>query len=82
MTFNEPWVITWLGYGIGVFAPGKYDPGEAPYRAAHTIIKAHVEAWHLYNNNYRATQKGGHKMAAMWSSKLIVIVVCTTYQLG
>ena len=58
MTFNEPWVITWLGYGIGVFAPGIYEPAEGQYKTSHTIIKAHAEAWHVYNDNYRSTQKG------------------------
>lgn len=28
------------------------------YIAAHNLIKAHAEAWHLYNDNYRATQGG------------------------
>ncbi|XP_033115909.1 lactase-phlorizin hydrolase-like [Anneissia japonica] len=52
ITFNEPYVVTWLGYGIAVFAPGIYDPGNAPYRAAHTIIKAHAKAYHTYKENY------------------------------
>ncbi len=28
------------------------------YIAAHNLIKAHAEAWHLYNDNYRAKQGG------------------------
>ncbi|XP_071963684.1 myrosinase 1-like [Antedon mediterranea] len=52
ITFNEPYVVTWLGYGIAVFAPGINDPGYAPYRAAHTIIKAHAEAYHTYHKKY------------------------------
>lgn len=28
------------------------------YIAAHNLIKAHAEAWHLYNDKYRATQHG------------------------
>ncbi|XP_030855549.1 lactase-phlorizin hydrolase [Strongylocentrotus purpuratus] len=52
ITFNEPYVVTWLGYGIGVFAPGVYSPGYAPYRAAHTIIKAHAKAYNTYRANY------------------------------
>lgn len=28
------------------------------YIAAHNLIKAHAEAWHLYNDKYRATQRG------------------------
>ncbi|XP_077992282.1 lactase/phlorizin hydrolase-like, partial [Glandiceps talaboti] len=57
-TFNEPYVVTWLGYGIDVFAPGIYDPGNAPYRAAHTIIKAHAKAYNIYQEKYKATQGG------------------------
>ena len=58
LTFNEPWVVTVLGYDTGVFAPGVYSPGVGSYRAAHTIIKAHAEAWHLYNQTHRANQNG------------------------
>lgn len=28
------------------------------YLAAHNLIKAHAEAWHHYNDNYRPTQGG------------------------
>jgi beta-glucosidase/6-phospho-beta-glucosidase/beta-galactosidase len=27
ITFNEPWIVAWLGYGVNSFAPGKYGPG-------------------------------------------------------
>lgn len=33
-------------------------PGTLPYIVGHTLIKAHAEAWHLYNDKYRAKQKG------------------------
>ncbi len=58
ITFNEPYVVCWLGYGINVFAPGIDDPGYAPYRAAHTIIKAHAKAYHTYQDKYKS-QYGG-----------------------
>jgi len=58
LTFNEPWVVSYLGYGIGIHAPGISVPGRAEYRATHTIIKSHAEAWHLYNDEYRSTQDG------------------------
>lgn len=39
--------------------PGiSFRPGTLPYIVGHTLIKAHAEAWHLYNDKYRATQKG------------------------
>eukprot|EP00064_Thunnus_orientalis_P000418 superscaffoldBa00000021_g419 len=52
ITLNEPYIVANLGYGYGTFAPGKQ------YIAAHNLIKAHAEAWHLYNDKYRATQGG------------------------
>uniref|UniRef100_A0A3B4ZYI6 Lactase n=1 Tax=Stegastes partitus TaxID=144197 RepID=A0A3B4ZYI6_9TELE len=53
ITLNEPYIVANLGYGYGTFAPGKQQ-----YNAAHNLIKAHAEAWHLYNEKYRATQSG------------------------
>ena len=45
-------------YGLGIFAPGINDPGFAPYKAAHTLIKAHAKAYRLYDRNYRSVQGG------------------------
>ncbi|MEV0715675.1 GH1 family beta-glucosidase [Asanoa sp. NPDC050611] len=39
-TFNEPWCSAFLGYGSGVHAPGRSDPGEA-VRAAHHLMLGH-----------------------------------------
>lgn len=58
ITLNEPYIIAHLGYGEAVFAPGIYSPGVAVYVAGHNLLKAHAEAWHLYNDKYRATQGG------------------------
>ncbi|KAK7877247.1 hypothetical protein WMY93_032048 [Mugilogobius chulae] len=59
ITFNEPYIVANLGYGYGNFAPGvSADPGRIPYVVAHNLIKSHAEAWHLYNDKYRATQNG------------------------
>lgn len=39
--------------------PGiSHDPGSLHYVAGHNVIKAHAEAWHVYNDKYRAEQKG------------------------
>uniref|UniRef100_H2YTH6 beta-glucosidase n=1 Tax=Ciona savignyi TaxID=51511 RepID=H2YTH6_CIOSA len=69
ITFNEPYVITWLGYGIGVFAPGiNSSPGEAPYQAAHNIIKAHAKAYRTYEKFYKGKQGGiGMTMSTEWA---------------
>ncbi|YCK41886.1 GH1 family beta-glucosidase [Actinomadura sp. ATCC 39365] len=39
-TLNEPWVSAFLGYGNGVHAPGRRDPGQA-MRAAHHLLLSH-----------------------------------------
>ncbi|MFI6446232.1 GH1 family beta-glucosidase [Kitasatospora sp. NPDC050543] len=39
-TLNEPWCSAFLGYGSGVHAPGRTDPGEA-LSAAHHLNLAH-----------------------------------------
>ena len=54
ITFNEPWVVTMLGYGNGEFAPGIDGDGTVTYVVAHTIIKAHARAYHTYNDTYRS----------------------------
>ena len=38
---NEPWCVAWLGYGIGVFAPGFRDRAKA-FRVAHHTVMAHA----------------------------------------
>nr|XP_033803152.1 lactase-phlorizin hydrolase [Geotrypetes seraphini] len=58
LTFHEPWVVSYAGYGTGQHAPGISDPGEASFMVAHNIIRAHAEAWHLYDSKYRAQQSG------------------------
>ncbi|NXV78767.1 LPH hydrolase, partial [Atlantisia rogersi] len=58
ITFNEPQVIAWVGYGTGEFPPNVKDPGSAPYRVAHILLKAHAKVYHTYDAKYRATQGG------------------------
>lgn len=41
-----------------VFPGISFRPGTAPYVVGHNLIKAHAEAWHLYNDVYRASQGG------------------------
>lgn len=40
---NEPWVVTWLGYGMGYHAPGIADYSQAIAAAHHTVV-AHNRA--------------------------------------
>ncbi|XP_066497099.1 lactase/phlorizin hydrolase [Hoplias malabaricus] len=58
MTFNEPHVIAWVGYGMGMFPPNIKSPGDAPYRVAHNLLKAHAKVYHTYDEKYRKLQQG------------------------
>ncbi|MGL4338051.1 MAG: GH1 family beta-glucosidase [Turicibacter sp.] len=49
ITFNEPWVITMLGYGEGVHAPGIRDFSMA-LLANHHLYLAHGETVRLYRD--------------------------------
>ncbi len=53
ITFNEPWVTAILGYGQGVFAPGRISNSE-PYQAAHTMLRSHALAVQTYRERYGA----------------------------
>jgi beta-glucosidase len=43
ITQNEPWVISWLGYGLGEHAPGRRSKPDA-LAAAHNVLLAHGRA--------------------------------------
>lgn len=51
ITLNEPWVVAILGYGQGVFAPGRVSNSE-PYLAGHHLILAHAKAVNIYRDKY------------------------------
>ncbi|XP_060578197.1 lactase/phlorizin hydrolase-like [Ruditapes philippinarum] len=57
ITFNEPWIVAYMGYGIAVFPPGHYSPGEDVYIATHNLIKAHAKAYRVYESGHKS--KGG-----------------------
>ncbi len=40
ITINEPWCVSWLGYGAGIHAPGHHDVGRA-VAANHHVLLAH-----------------------------------------
>uniref|UniRef100_A0A8C4EUW2 beta-glucosidase n=1 Tax=Dicentrarchus labrax TaxID=13489 RepID=A0A8C4EUW2_DICLA len=58
MTFNQPQTIAWSGYGLGQIPPNVKNPGTAPYKVAHNLIKAHAKAYHTYDDKYRKLQGG------------------------
>jgi len=57
ITLNEPWVAAMLGYGQGVFAPGRTSLKE-PYVAGHHLLRAHGAAVDIYRTNFQPGQKG------------------------
>ncbi|XP_008586373.1 PREDICTED: lactase-like protein, partial [Galeopterus variegatus] len=58
ITFSDPQAMAEKGYETGHHAPGLTLHGTGLYKAAHHIIKAHAQAWHLYNSTWRSKQQG------------------------
>lgn len=52
-THNEPWVIAFLGFARGVFAPGIADYSQA-YQVVHHLLLSHGKAVQVF-------REGGHK---------------------
>ena len=57
ITINEAWVVAILGYGHGVFAPGKKSP-DLPYLVGHNLLLAHAKAVQLYRTKFKLKQSG------------------------
>lgn len=66
-SINEPWCVAVLGYGRGVFAPGRSsdrersaegDSATEPWIVGHSIILAHAQAVKLYRERFKPAQKG------------------------
>ncbi len=57
ITINEAWVGAILGYGQGVFAPGRTSNSE-PYLAGHHLLLAHAKAVNVYRREFQKEQKG------------------------
>ncbi|RDB17253.1 Beta-glucosidase 1B [Hypsizygus marmoreus] len=67
LTINEPWCVAILGYGRGVFAPGRSsdrersqegDSSTEPWIVGHNLIVSHATAVKLYRDQYKASQGG------------------------
>lgn len=57
ISFNEPWVFTYLGYGLGLHAPGRSDFDDA-LAAGHTVVRAHAAAAERFRNRGLAGDLG------------------------
>jgi beta-glucosidase len=67
LTFNEPWVTCWDGYGSGYNAPGRCsnrsfckvgNSSIETYVTGHNLLLAHAEAVKLYRTKYQRIQNG------------------------
>ncbi|KAK7867987.1 hypothetical protein R5R35_014769 [Gryllus longicercus] len=68
ITLNEPQSFC-RGYsGDHFLAPGVEHPGVGEYLCGHTALLAHAHAYHLYEETYRAKQKGevGITLNSFW----------------
>ncbi|KAF7230369.1 cytosolic beta-glucosidase isoform X2 [Nothobranchius furzeri] len=63
ITINEPHICAKLGYEDGIHAPGLKEKGTTAYLVGHNMLRAHAKAWHSYNSEYRAKQKGAVSLA-------------------
>ncbi|KAF8240408.1 glycoside hydrolase family 1 protein [Tricholoma matsutake] len=67
LTINEPWCVAVLGYGRGVFAPGRSsdrercpegDSSVEPWIVGHNLIVSHASVVKLYRDEFKAIQGG------------------------
>ncbi|KAF8310418.1 glycoside hydrolase family 1 protein [Clavulina sp. PMI_390] len=67
ITMNEPWCVAVLGYGRGVFAPGRSsdrsrcaegDSLTEPWIVGHHVILAHAHAVKIYREEFKPTNGG------------------------
>ncbi|KAI5628894.1 beta-klotho, partial [Silurus asotus] len=58
ITVHNPLIIAFLGYGTGIHAPGVSGDLADPFIVAHNLIRAHANAWHIYDKHFRPHQHG------------------------
>ncbi|XP_023312165.1 myrosinase 1-like [Anoplophora glabripennis] len=58
ITINEPKQVCQAGYGTGYLAPGVVSNGVGEYICARNVILAHAKAYHIYDDEFRATNQG------------------------
>nr|XP_034838053.1 myrosinase 1-like [Maniola hyperantus] len=69
VTINEPYQICVGGYGTADWlAPQINGKGMAEYICAKNVLLAHAKAYHIYDEEFRATQKGNIfiSLSAQW----------------
>lgn len=58
ITINEPSIVCNFGYGSDKAAPKLNSHGIGEYMCAKYILLAHANAYHIYDKEFRAVQKG------------------------
>ncbi|KAM3964802.1 myrosinase 1-like [Aphomia sociella] len=68
ITFNEPLVHCYLGYGTDQMAPRLNITGIGEYMCTKNLLLAHAEVYHIYNKEFKPTQGGlmGITLSAQW----------------
>jgi beta-glucosidase len=81
ITHNEPWVVAWLGHGLGMHAPGRTSSQDA-ITVAHHLLVSHGWATEVLRrespgsdvgialaltHTYPATDSEGDRQAAWWA---------------
>ena len=56
-THNEPWVVAFMGYGMGIFPPGLSDYSKA-YQSGHHLLLSHARAAQIFRQDHYAGQIG------------------------
>jgi beta-glucosidase len=57
ITQNEPWVVSWLGYGLGEHAPGRRSERDA-LAAAHHVLLSHGRAVEILRRDSPGSRVG------------------------
>jgi beta-glucosidase len=57
VTQNEPWIVSWLGYGVGEHAPGRTSPADA-IAAAHHVLLSHGRATEILRRESPGSRVG------------------------
>lgn len=55
-TLNEPFISGMMGYYYQEFAPCVDEPLEAPYTYVHNQLKAHAQAYRIYQKEFKDKQ--------------------------
>lgn len=66
MTFNEPWVVAFLGHALGIHAPGDED-WEAALATAHNLLLAHGRAVPVIRQNVGDGAQVGIVLNLTWA---------------